>query len=49
MHPFAVTGLPGWQIGECSPDMEGTGEIKYPGADQNQYRFLAVDRAICKG
>jgi len=22
---------------------------KIPGADQNQYRCLAVDRAICKG
>jgi len=22
-------------VGECSQDMEGTGKVKYPGADQN--------------
>jgi len=26
-----IEHLPRWQIGEDSPDMVGTGEIKYPG------------------
>jgi len=35
-----IERLPTWQIGEGSPNMVGTGEIKYPGVDQNQHHCL---------
>jgi len=34
--------LPGWQIGECSPGMEGTGEIKYPGQTKTSTAALRL-------
>ena len=34
--------LPGWRIGECSPDMEGTGEIKYPGQTKTSTAALRL-------
>ena len=41
--------LPRWWIGECSPDMEGTGEIKYPGQTKTSTAAPAVYREICRG
>jgi hypothetical protein len=38
--------LPRWQIGECSPDMAGTGEIKYPGQTKTNSYCLAVRRGL---
>jgi len=34
--------LPGWRIGEFSPDMEGTGEIKYPGQTKTSTAALRL-------
>ena len=40
--------LPGWRIGECSPDMEGTGEIKYPGQTKTSTAALRLTEGSVK-
>jgi hypothetical protein len=40
--------LPGWQIGECSPDMEGTGKIKYPGQTKTSTAALRLTEGSVK-
>ena len=40
--------LPGWRIGECSPDMDGTGEIKYPGQTKTSTAALRLTEGSVK-
>jgi len=40
--------LPGWQIGECAPDMDGTGEIKYPGQTKTSTAALRLTEGSVK-
>ena len=40
--------LPRWRIGECSPDMVGTGEIKYPGRTKLASAALQEDIELSK-
>jgi len=40
--------LPGWRIGERSPDMEGTGEIKYPGHTKTSTTALQLTEGSVK-
>ena len=45
---FPIGCLPGWRIGECSPDMEGTGEIKYPGQTKTSIAALRLTEGSVK-
>jgi len=40
--------LPRWRIGECSPDMEGTGEIKYMGQTKTSTAALQLTELSVK-
>jgi len=40
--------LPGWQTGDCPPDMEGTGEIKYPGQTKTSTAALRLTEGSVK-
>jgi len=40
--------LPGWWIGERLPDMEGTGEIKYPGQTKTSTAALRLTEGSVK-
>ena len=40
--------LPGWRIWECWPDMEGTGEIKYPGQTETSTAALRLTEGSVK-
>jgi hypothetical protein len=44
--PFGC--LPRWRIGECSPDMEGAGEIKYPGQTKTSTAVLRLTERSVK-
>ena len=37
-----------WRIGECSPDMAGTGEIKYPGRTKTSTAALQFDTVVSR-
>ena len=39
---------PQWRIGECSPDMAGTGEIKYPRRTKTSTAALQFDTGVSR-
>ena len=43
-----IGSLSRWQIGKCSPDMVGTGEIKYPGRTKVASAALQKDIDLSK-
>ena len=44
----SIGRLARWWIGECSPDIEGTGEIKYPGRTKTSTAALEFDTGVSK-
>jgi hypothetical protein len=45
----SIGRLPRWRMGECSPDMVGTGEIKYPGQTKTSTAALQFDIGLSRG
>jgi len=45
---FYLAPPPQWRIGECSPDMAGTGEIKYPRRAKTSTAALQFDTDLSR-
>ena len=44
----SIGHIPRWRIGECSPDMVGTEEIKYPWRTKTSTAALQFDTGVSK-
>ena len=44
----SIGRLPRWRIGQCSPDMAVTGEIKYPGRTKISTAGLQFDTGVSR-